>query len=126
MSVLNESVEIVLDRPRHLRNNLFSEYTFEKVSGKNTSEFEMGSSSDLLIRLYSMLLWEDADLTVEYLGTLVDASNVAEVAEAMSRAVLGNAEDEFEAPETPETQGEVLPFAPAGTPSGPPDDSTSA
>lgn len=126
MSKLNPPVEIMLDKPRHLKNNLLSEFTFEKVSGKTISQFDMGSSGDLLQRLWSMLLWEDLELTIEELGGMVDSSNVAEIADAMSQAVTGD-EPELELePAESDTPGEILPFTPAGTESGPPEDTTSA
>ena len=84
-------VPVQLDKERHLRLTLNSMIEFEELTGKSIMQgFTEISMKEMRTLLWLGLKWEDAELTEEMLGDLVDLSNVTEVAGAIRQALPGN------------------------------------
>lgn len=78
-------IAIDLDKERHLKYDLNAFEIMEDLTGKPVSE--IGSAvkmSTLKIMLYAGLKWEQKDLSLDYVGSLVNLDNLNEVAEKVS------------------------------------------
>lgn len=129
MSELYPPVEIrTLDRPRWIVENLYAQMEYERVTGRTIVQFRMGSSSDLVARLYGLLKAGAREketemlLTPEDVGALIDASNIEETAALMEQVLKAGEEDEpaeDEPPEDEPPEAEPVPFPSAGPPASP-------
>ena len=85
MSNIVPVVEVELDRVRHLRCDLNAMVAYERASGRRMET--MGgnpSMEDVLILLWACLIHEDRELTVEAVGGMVHAGNLAEVSDKLA------------------------------------------
>lgn len=85
-------VPVTLDRVRHLRLDFNAFATAEEITGKNymaKGAWSEPSARDLRALLFACLKHEDAKLTLEDVGALLHAGNVAEIAAALTQVVSG-------------------------------------
>lgn len=101
--------KVTLDRERTLRGDMFAEMQFEKFRGKDVSETDWGSSTDIVCRVWSMLLHEDDSLTPEDVGRMLTADTIEGTLAALKEII------------NPEGD----PLAGTETSGGPSDDTTS-
>lgn len=134
MSELFPAIEITcLDKPRWLKEDLYAQMQFEKLSDKESvTDCNLQSVTDMVCRLLGLIRagnrMEDIEndgLTVEELAAMIDASNVEAVLEVLLKALNQGNEEVSETPEDPGVkEGEVVPFTPAGSDSGVSDEPT--
>lgn len=83
-------VTLELDKERHLWFNLNALITVEKETGVKLSELSDGMGLDVLrAMLFAGLKWEDKDLTLEYVGELIDFENMQEIMDKLGVALDG-------------------------------------
>jgi len=82
-------IEIELDKPRHLRYTLNSLIALEESCGLSLLKLEGAEKSPRLLRdlLWAGLIHEDADLTREAVGGLVGMVELANLWDAVTRAL---------------------------------------
>jgi hypothetical protein len=118
MSELYPPIEIELDRPRWIVENLYAQMEFERVTGRNIREHRPGSALDLVARLYGLLKAgarakeTDMMLTPEDVGALVDGSNLEAIWDQMQVALLAGQDEPDESNESDEA--EAVPFTSDG------------
>lgn len=98
-------IPIELDKIRHLRFDFNSAARFEEMTGKNLFDGGvMGQMSATTLRafLWSCLVHEDAELTLEQVGEMIHFGNINEVSEKLTEVYAKN---------TPKTDGKVRPLA---------------
>lgn len=84
MSNLVPLVKIKLDKVRHLRLDLNAMVAYEHASGKSITAFGANPSGEQILHLlWACLLHEDKELTVDAVGAMVHAGNLAEVSDAL-------------------------------------------
>ena len=86
MSNIVPVVEVELDKTRHLRCDLNAMVAYERASSRKMEA--MGgnpSMEDVLILLWACLIHEDKELTIETVGTMVHAGNLAEVSDKLAQ-----------------------------------------
>lgn len=77
---------IVLDKERELKFDLNALEIVEDMTGTTLDKAtEKVSMRTLKILLYSGLVHQDPDLTVDYVGSLVTMENIKEVSEALTK-----------------------------------------
>ncbi len=88
MNKAKPEVKITLDKERTIRFDLNAMCSYEEVTGKNIFANALNSLSAQEVRamLWACLISEDPDLTLEYVGSLVDLENMAQVAEKLNEA----------------------------------------
>jgi hypothetical protein len=81
-------VPIVLDKPRNLRMTLGGMKRFQDVTGKSLlkGEFDSSNESDLIVFVWSCLIWEDKTLSPEDVGYMLDFARLHELTEAIAKA----------------------------------------
>ncbi len=105
-------VKLQLDKARHLRLDLNAMVEFEEETGFHISEANTGKMSILRALLWACLLHEDADLSVEQVGAMIHAGNMAEVGAAVGKAMSAAAP--VPDPDAPKNPGSL----PTGSNSG--------
>lgn len=76
---------IVLDKERELKFDLNALELVEEMTGVTLDKAtENVSMKTLKVLLYSGLVHQDPDLTVDYVGSLVTMENIKEVSEALT------------------------------------------
>ena len=86
MSKINPSVAITLDKPRHMLLDLNAMVSFEEQTGKNMLNGSISASlsaTDLRALLWACLKADDPSLTLEQVGSLITADNMAGIAQAL-------------------------------------------
>lgn len=77
---------IVLDKERELKYDLNALELVEELTGVTLDKAtEKVSMKTLKVLLYSGLVHQDPDLTVDYVGSLVTMENIKEVSEALTK-----------------------------------------
>ena len=83
-------VEIVLDKPRHLRLTLGGMAKFQTQTGKSLLKgfnFSEMNESELIAFIWACLVWEDKKLTCEDVGYLLDVSKLSDVTGKLQEAI---------------------------------------
>ena len=94
-----------LDKPRRLRFDFNAAAAFEEATGKTMFDISVWASptaKDLRALLWSLLLHEDKDLTLEQVGSFMYMGNLAAVTANLARVYEAN---------TPEADGKARPLA---------------
>ncbi|HBF7594790.1 TPA: hypothetical protein KOX39_003405 [Clostridioides difficile] len=77
---------VVLDKERELKYDLNALELVEEMTGVTLDKAtENVSMKTLKVLLYSGLVHQDPDLTVDYVGSLVTMENIKEVSEALTK-----------------------------------------
>jgi len=87
---MKQGVTIVLDRPRQLRYGINALVRIEELTGRAITQLELEqlAMTDLRIILYAGLCHEDANLTLEQVGDLLDDfGDLPQVAEKLGEAL---------------------------------------
>ena len=87
---LTPLVEIILDKPRHLKLTLGGMKKFQEATGKSLLKgfnFNEMNEGELIAFIWACLVWEDRKLTVEDVGYLLDVSKLSEVTGKLQQAV---------------------------------------
>lgn len=102
-SKVNPEIPIMLDKLRHLRFDINAMVTFEEQTGLNLMDgeswkkLEKGMSvSNFRAFIYACLIHEDKTLTLEKVGGLINAGNMADIAakiEASKAAAMPEPEE---------------------------------
>lgn len=88
MSNIVPTVEVELDKVRHLRCDLNAMVAYERASGRSMAAVGTEPSmGDILTLLWACLLHEDKELTIEAVGTMVHAGNLAEVSDKLAQVL---------------------------------------
>ena len=82
------AVTVVLDKERHLRMTLGGMKKFSEVTGKNLLKDTVNpdNADELIVFIWSCLIWEDRQLTVEDVGYMLDFNRLEELSLAMQAA----------------------------------------
>ena len=83
------TVEIELDRLRHLKIDFNAIALAEKETGKNllnNSVWKDLSAGDIRAFLWAALKWEDQGLTLEDVGAMIHPGNVDKIAKSIEKA----------------------------------------
>lgn len=78
----NAKVPIILDKPRHLLYDLNALAAFEEATGKSFlggMSLEALTTKDLRALIWAGLLHEEPELTLQYVGSIVHAGNLADI-----------------------------------------------
>jgi hypothetical protein len=103
-------VTVKLDRTRTMMDGLYAQKRFVEVAGKKISDIEWDNALDLANRVWSLLVWEDPQLTVDDVARMVDNDNADEIFDSVLKAITG----------------EETPLEESGSSAGPTDATTSA
>jgi len=115
MSELIPLVEIVLDKPRHLKLTLGGMQQFTSLTGKSLLKgfnFSEMNESELIAFIWACLIWEDKKLTAEDVGYLLDVSKLGEVTGKLQQAVSASTPEKKDVtplvvnPQTSSTSGQ--------------------
>ena len=82
-----DDTAIMLDKERHLKLTLGGMKAFEKETGKNLLkgfDLERMDITEITVFIWSCLIWEDKNLTLEELGFLVDFDKLTEISSKLS------------------------------------------
>lgn len=82
-------VKINLDKERTMRLDLNALETFEETAGKELKDFK-GSIKDIKAMVWSSLMHEDAELTLDQVGKLVHLGNLDAVTSAIEELMSKN------------------------------------
>lgn len=83
-------VAINLDRERHLKFNLNSLITIERITGQRFDKMGDDMSLETLrAMLFAGLSWEDKELTLDEIGELIDFENLEQVMDKLNEAMAG-------------------------------------
>jgi len=91
------TVDIELDRPRHLRYALGAVKMLKREHGINLfdlSDEQAREPETLSLLLWAGLVWEDASLTVEQIDDMVDVSQLGYVSDKIGEAMSGTKPDD--------------------------------
>jgi len=83
------TVEIVLDKPRHLRLDFAAFMAYEKETGRSVFSFQDTGNTDatsLVTLLWAALKHEDDKLTIEDVAKMVHIGNVQEISQKLNEA----------------------------------------
>ena len=81
-SKANPKVAITLDKPRTIMFDLNALAAFEEVTGKsflNGLSIQALTTKDLRALIWAGLLHEEPELTLQYVGSIVHAGNLADI-----------------------------------------------
>ena len=80
------SIEIMLDKPRHLKLTLGGMKRFDEVTGRNLLKgfnLEDMTTGELIAFIWCCLIWEDRKLSLEDIGFLLDITQLPEITEKL-------------------------------------------
>ena len=83
-----QAITIHLDKERHAKNTLGGMYRFEQVTGKSLDKGLKKEDMDkgtIIALVWSLLIWEDSELTIDQVGFMLDSEAMEEATAVFSK-----------------------------------------
>lgn len=97
---IKPEVAIILDKERHLRFNFNAAKAFKRETGKSmldTSVWRVVDEEIIVALVWSLLIHEDKELTIDQVGELLDFGNISTVTDKLSEVYTVSTSEPAEA-----------------------------